>query len=119
MRRSLRFHVGRASVNNDINRGFFDMTRIAVVEIEGCMASSAAISHDVMATANQISGAAKRALPFSVTTIRCGPRRNSGKLRGTDLVIVPGLGTASADQLEAKLRGPACRRAADLLAEAF
>jgi transcriptional regulator GlxA family with amidase domain len=83
------------------------------------MASSAAITHDVMATANQISGAAKRALPFGVTTMRCGPRRNSSKLRGTDLVIVPGLGTASADQLGVKLRGPACRRAADLLVEAF
>jgi transcriptional regulator GlxA family with amidase domain len=95
------------------------MTRVTIVEIEGCMASSAAITHDVMATANQISGTAKRALPFDVTTIRCGPRRNSGKLRDTDLVIVPGLGTASADRLEEKLGGPACRRAGDLLVEAF
>ena len=44
------------------------MTKVTVVEIQGCMASSAAITHDVMATANQISGAAKRALPFNVTT---------------------------------------------------
>ena len=95
------------------------MTRVTIVEIEGCMASSAAITHDVMATANQISGTSKRALPFGVTTIRCGPRRNSGKLRGTDLVIVPGLGTASVDRLEEKLGGPACRRAGDLLVEAF
>ena len=95
------------------------MTRVAVLEIEGCMASSAAITHDVMATANRISGAAKRALPFNVTTVRCGPRRNGADLRRTELVIVPGLGTASADELDAKLKSPACRRAGDMLADAF
>ena len=52
------------------------MTRMTVVEIQGCMASGAAITHDVMATANLISAAAKRTLPFNVTTVRCGPRRN-------------------------------------------
>ncbi|MBA2402217.1 MAG: helix-turn-helix domain-containing protein [Bradyrhizobium sp.] len=95
------------------------MARITVLEVEGCLASSAAITHDVMATANRISGAMKRALPFDVTTMRCGSRRNGAKLRGTDLVIVPGLGTASADELDGKLKSSACRRAADLLVEAF
>ena len=80
------------------------MTRVAVVEIEGCMASSAAISHDVMATANLISGTAKRAPPFDVTTVHCGPRRNGANLRRADLVIVPGLGTATVEQVDAKLR---------------
>ena len=83
------------------------------------MASSAAITHDVMATANQISGAAKRVLPFNVTTVRCGPRRSSGKLRDADLIIVPGLGTASADELDAKLKSPTCQRLRDMLVEAF
>jgi len=83
------------------------------------MATSAAITHDVMATANQISGAAKRALPFDVTTVRCGPSRNSGKLRGADLIIVPGLGTASTEELDAKLKSPACRRLCAMLVEAF
>ena len=96
------------------------MTRVTVAEIQGCMASSAAITHDVMATANQISGAARRALPFNVTTVRCGPRRSSsGKLRGADLVIVPGLGAASADALDLKLKSLACRRLGDMLVEAF
>ena len=95
------------------------MTKVTVVEIQGCMASSAAITHDVMATANQISGAAKRALPFNVTMVRCGPRRSSCKLRDTDLIIVPGLGTASEDELDAKLKSPACRRLRDMLVEAF
>jgi transcriptional regulator GlxA family with amidase domain len=95
------------------------MTRVAVLEVEGCMASSAAITHDVMTTANRISGTMKRALPFDITTVRCGSRRNGASVRGTDLVIVPGLGTASADELDGKIKSSACRRAADLLVEAF
>jgi transcriptional regulator GlxA family with amidase domain len=97
------------------------MTRVTVVEIEGCLASGAAISHDVMATANQISRTAGRALPFNVTTARYGPRRSSDRLRKADLVIVPGLGlgAASADELDAKLKSPACRRASDMLARSF
>jgi transcriptional regulator GlxA family with amidase domain len=97
------------------------MTRVTVVEIEGCLASSAAITHDVMATANQISKAAKRPLPFNVTTLRYGPRKSRDRLRGADLVIVPGLGlgVATADDLEAKLNSPACRRAGEMLAQSF
>lgn len=94
------------------------MTKVCVVEIEGCMASSAAITHDVMATANRVSGS-KRAAPFKVSTLRFGSRRSSLALRGADLVIVPGLGTASVDELDAKLKSPACRRAGRLLREAF
>ncbi|MDO8399188.1 MAG: helix-turn-helix domain-containing protein [Bradyrhizobium sp.] len=95
------------------------MTRVAVLEIQGCMASSAAITHDVMATANQIGGTAKRALPFEVDTVRLGPRRNGEKLRDAELIIIPGLGIASADGLNARLKSPACRRAAEMLAQAF
>ncbi|KRR24892.1 AraC family transcriptional regulator [Bradyrhizobium lablabi] len=94
------------------------MTKVAILEIEGCMASSAAITHDVMATANRISGA-KRVPPFKVTTVRCGSRRSDVNLRGIELVIVPGLGTPSADELESKLKSPACRRAGDMLTRAF
>jgi transcriptional regulator GlxA family with amidase domain len=93
------------------------MTKVAVLEIEGCMASSAAITYDVMATANRI-GATKRVPTFKVTTVRCGSRRSSADLRGIELVIVPGLGTATAEALDAKLKGPACRHAADMLRRA-
>ena len=93
------------------------MTKIAVVEIEGCMASSAAITHDVLSTANRIS-AAKRVPPFKVTTVRCGSRRSSVDLRGIELIIVPGLGTASADELETKLTSLMCRRVVDMLTQA-
>ena len=94
------------------------MIKVAILEIEGCMASSAAITHDVMATANRIS-TAKRVPPFKVTTVRCGSRRSDTNLRGVELIIVPGLGTASADELERKLKSPACRRAGDMLARTF
>jgi transcriptional regulator GlxA family with amidase domain len=119
MCQSLRIRAAPAIVENDIYRVFFDMIRIAVVEIDGCMASSAAITHDVLATANRISVAAKRALPFEVHTVRCGPRRSRARLLGTELVIIPGLGTWSADELDRKLKSSACRRAGDMLVEAF
>jgi transcriptional regulator GlxA family with amidase domain len=93
------------------------MTKVAVLEIERCMASSAAITHDVLATANRI-GTAKGVPPFKVTTVRCGSRRNDVDLRGIELVIVPGLGTPSAGELEAKLKSPMCRRAVDMLSRA-
>jgi len=83
------------------------------------MASSAAITHDVMATANRISGATKRALPFDVSTVRCGPHRNSAELGRAELIIVPGLGIASADELDEKLTSPACRRASAMLVDAM
>jgi transcriptional regulator GlxA family with amidase domain len=97
------------------------MTKVIVIEIQGCLASGAAITHDVMATANQISKTARRALPFDVTTVRLGSRPSRDRLRGADLVIVPGLGlgVASADELDAKLKSPACRRACDMLAQSF
>lgn len=83
------------------------------------MASSAAITHDVMATANRISAGAKRVPPFEVTTVKCGPRRDTAALHGAELVIVPGLGTAAADELDARLKSAAGRHARDLLAGAF
>lgn len=94
------------------------MTHVTVLEIEGCMASSAAISHDVLATANRVAGA-KRRPPFQVTTVRCGPRRRPADLSGTDLVIVPGLGLSAIDDLAGKLASAACRRAGELLAGAL
>lgn len=95
------------------------MTKVTVLEIDGCMPSSAAITHDVLATANGISSSAKRALPFAVQTVYFGPRRKRADLGKTDLVIVPGLGTTSVDMLETRLKSPTCRQAAETLAEAF
>lgn len=94
------------------------MTKVCVLELPGGLASSAAITYDVMATANRLSAATQRALPFDIATVRCGPRRTSAILGGTELVIVPGLGTATAGALEQQLDGPAGRRAVALLQSA-
>lgn len=95
------------------------MAKITVLEIDGCMASSAAITHDVLATANRVSAAGGREPPFDVATVRCGPRRSAADLRGGDLILVPGLGAATANDLEARLASPTCRRAGAMLVEAF
>lgn len=94
------------------------MTKIAVLDIEDCMASSAAITHDVLATANRVAAAAKRPLPFAVDTVRCGARSSRASLRGAELVIVPGLGGGSLEELDAKLKGAACRHARAMLRDA-
>lgn len=94
------------------------MTRVVVLEVAGCMDSSAAITYDVLATANRISTSASRAAPFATSTIRCGTATRGRSLRRADLVIVPGLGTAEARELDGKLRSAAGRRARSLLAEA-
>jgi transcriptional regulator GlxA family with amidase domain len=88
------------------------------MEIEGCWATSRAITHDVMATANRLS-AGRRNPPFKVTTVRCGSRRSDIDLRGIELVIIPGLGTPSADELDRKLKSLTCRRAGEMLERAF
>jgi transcriptional regulator GlxA family with amidase domain len=116
---SLRLRSPPDSVENDIERGLLDMTKVAVLEIRGCMASSAAITHDVLTVANRIGGAAKRVPPFEVAAVRVGPGRIRAALRGVDLVIVPGLGTASAGELDQHLESSLCRRAGAMLVEAF
>lgn len=94
------------------------MVNVIVLEIDGCMASSAAITHDVLATANRI-GAGNGAAPFQVTTVRCGARSRRIDVSGTALVIVPGLGMPVVDDLPGTLGRSACRRACELLGRAF
>lgn len=93
------------------------MTKVVILELPGRMASSAAITHDVLATANRVSRAAGRPVPFSVTTLPCGPHTRSIPRR-TELIIVPGLGVDTADRLIERLAAPDCRRASQLLENA-
>lgn len=93
------------------------MTKIVVLELPGRMASSAAITHDILATANRVSAAAGRPAPFSVTTLPCGPHTRPIS-RHADLIIVPGLGVDTADRLADRLAAPDCRRASQLLERA-
>ena len=94
------------------------MTRITVLELPGRMASSAAITHDVLATANRVSLAAGRPAPFEVRTLLCADAKARAPAAGTDLVIVPGLGVDTEDALLARIAAPDCRRAMRLLANA-
>lgn len=83
------------------------------------MVSSAAITHDVIATANRISAMAKRPLPFDVVTVHCGARINRTALSGVELIIIPGLGITSADELDAALSSAVLQRVSGMLVEAF
>lgn len=94
------------------------MTRITVLELPGRMSSSAAITHDVLATANRVSLAAGRPAPFEVRTLVCTGAKTRAPAAGTDLVIVPGLGVDTEDALLVRIAAPDCRRAMRLLANA-
>lgn len=94
------------------------MTRITVLELTGCMSSSAAITHDVLATANRVSLAAGRPAPFDVRTLVCTGAKTRAPAAGTDLVIVPGLGVDTEEALLVRIAAPDCRRAMRLLANA-
>ncbi len=94
------------------------MTRITVLELPGRMASSAAITQDVLATANRVSLSAGRPAPFEVRTLSCdGPGTRLVPAR-TDLVVVPGLGIDTEEALLARLAAQDCRRATHMLANA-
>jgi transcriptional regulator GlxA family with amidase domain len=93
------------------------MTRVSVLAHPNGMASSLAISLDVLETANQVSLRGGRAAPFEVRTVRAGGRGATDFGR-TDLLVVPGLGVRSEDELLAYLATPAAARAAGLAAQA-
>jgi hypothetical protein len=67
---------------------FFNMIRVAVAEISGCVATSRAITHDVMATANQIRSAAKRALPLGIGGLNRANNRNNCDAQRIDEPVV-------------------------------
>jgi len=94
------------------------MTRITVLELPGRMSSSAAITHDVLATANRVSLAAGRPAPFEVRTLVCTGAKMRAPVAGTDLVIVPGLGVDTEEALLVRIAAPDCRRAMRILANA-
>lgn len=76
--------------------------RVAVLELPGMMATSVALSHDVLASANRAALAQRRAAPFEVFSLRPGRARP----RNLALLVVPGLGCASAAELQRALDAP-------------
>jgi transcriptional regulator GlxA family with amidase domain len=105
----------RASVEIDIVRGFFAMTRIEVLVLEGAMPSSVAITLDVLATANRLRQARGRPPAFVARLTGSGagmaaPLAEGARLpiarRGAgaaDAIVVPGLGMTTEEEVTARL----------------
>ncbi len=91
------------------------MRRVIVFDLPGGMASSLAITLDVLATANTL--ARRGQVPFQAARLKM-TRAARFAFAADDIVIVPGLGTATEAALDARLAEPAMRRAVRLLAEA-
>lgn len=78
------------------------MRRIAIVHTGADLATSRALSHDVLATARQVAQALGRAMPFDVRILD-DPRAEP---TGCDALVIPGQGLADAAQVDAFLAGP-------------
>ena len=85
------------------------MTKVTVVEIEGYgFERGHHPRRDGDRQSDQQRGETRSAVQRHDGTLRATPG-SIGKLRGADLIIAPGLGAASADELDAKLKSPSCR----------
>lgn len=88
-----------------------DTKRIVVLELDGMLATSVALTHDVLAGAQRAARAFGKTVEFSISrTDRISPRTMRDSL-----VIVPGLGCADAAELEAAIARPQVRGAVDQL----
>ncbi len=95
------------------------MTRMIVLELPTMLASSLAITHDVLSTANHIQQRRGREPVFEIVRVRgAGSRAWDGSIKRNDVVILPGLGIASESDLVAALATPAARRVGELLQRA-
>ena len=81
------------------------------------MASSLAITLDMVRTANAVSRHAGRREPFALERLKVRSKAAPRLTRG-DIVVVPGLGTGTETELFTRLASPAARRAVRLIAEA-
>lgn len=90
------------------------MTRVIVLALPDGMASSLAITLDALATANAVSRAAGRPVPFAVRTLAV-KRSSVCRFTRGDIVIVPGLGSVADAAPAARLTTPEARRAMRLL----
>ena len=94
------------------------MPRVTVLSLPAGMASSLAITLDTLDTANRVGTLGGRAAPFEVRVVKTGHAAPPRLARG-ELLILPGLGTATEEDLLARLATPAVRRAGDLATQAF
>jgi transcriptional regulator GlxA family with amidase domain len=93
------------------------MARVVVLELPDGMASSLAITLDALKTANAMGQGAGRRQPFDVGTLKI-TRTATRSFEAGDIVIVPGLGTATGADLMKRLATQAIARAVRLVGEA-
>jgi transcriptional regulator GlxA family with amidase domain len=93
------------------------MARIVVLELPGGMASSFAITLDMLKTANAVGRGRGRRQPFEVETLKV-TRTATSSFEARDIVIIPGLGTPTEAELMTCLASPPVRRAVRLVREA-
>ncbi|MEU1437270.1 GlxA family transcriptional regulator [Streptomyces sp. NPDC005775] len=99
-----------------IFRAVRDMTSVRVLDLEGAMATSVAITVDVLDTANRLALRSGRADQFDVQ-----PWVANGYGDATDpvdLVVVPGLGMRNTQEVRSRLAAPDARAGAHYLKEA-
>lgn len=106
-----------ASVGIDTFQGFFAITRIVVLALPGGLASSLAITLDVLQTANGLCRRRGRDDAFEVRRLDVTPGTNC-QFRAGDVVIVPGLGSATEAELLALLESSTGRQAVRLVRRA-
>jgi transcriptional regulator GlxA family with amidase domain len=93
------------------------MPRAVVMVLPNGLASSLAITMDVLATANAIRRGAGRPEPFAVHALKVAPATRF-RFRAGDVVIVPGLYAESEAELTRRLASPPVQRAVQLIRNA-
>lgn len=106
-----------ASVEIDIFQGYFAITRIVILAIPGGLASSLAITLDVLQTANGFCRQRGRDDTFEIRKLDVAPRTIC-RFGAGDVVIVPGLGSATAAELLTLLEGSIGQQAIRLVRRA-
>lgn len=92
------------------------MTSVLVLDLDGAMATTVALTHDVLDTANRLS---RRSGPDDGFEIRAWTEQAPDDLTlPLDLVVVPGLGMRSEQEVEERLAAPDARAAASWLGAA-
>lgn len=93
------------------------MARVVVFSLPGAMASSLAITLDTLDAANALCQRSGRRKPFEVQTLKL-TRATRFAFKAGDIVIVPGLGSATDADPLARLTSPVIRNAVRLAGEA-
>jgi transcriptional regulator GlxA family with amidase domain len=96
------------------------MTQVAVLALDGALRSSVAITLDVLETANRLSRSTATCELF-VPTVLDGSRADDARLADMlslsepTVLVVPGLGMTTAEEVASRLAAPDAQRAARLL----